>query len=243
MQTFKRVIEKLIKPRISPKDAFLTQRYQRHNQRRLEHLASLGLNIAGASVLEVGAGIGDHTNFFIDRGCKIVSSDARRKNVEILRSRYPDIEILRLDLDRPPKEFNRKFDIVYCYGVLYHLKKPARAIQFMAENCRKMLLLETCVSFGNESELNPNEEDALNPTQSHTGIGCRPTRNWVYNHLKRHFEFVYLPITQPYHEEFPLDWTHPPSKKILTRSVFIASKQTIAKKKLIEKIPMKQIRD
>lgn len=41
--------------------------YLRHNARRLEHLASLGLPITGRSVLEVGAGIGDHSHFYIDR--------------------------------------------------------------------------------------------------------------------------------------------------------------------------------
>jgi len=36
--------------------------YLRHNARRLEHLNSLGLDISGRSVLELGAGIGDHTH-------------------------------------------------------------------------------------------------------------------------------------------------------------------------------------
>jgi hypothetical protein len=55
----------------SPIDVFHSAHYQRHNQRRQEHLASLGLDISGATVLEVGAGIGDHTSFFLDRGCQI----------------------------------------------------------------------------------------------------------------------------------------------------------------------------
>ena len=113
MQRFKRAFEKLIKPKTSITDAFLSNRYQRHNQRRLEHLASLGLNIGGLTVLEVGAGIGDHTSFFIDRGCKVVSSDARQENIKILRSRYPDIRVLRLDLDNPPRTLSEVFDIVY----------------------------------------------------------------------------------------------------------------------------------
>lgn len=35
--------------------------YLRHNARRQEHLATLGLDLGNKSVLEVGAGIGDHT--------------------------------------------------------------------------------------------------------------------------------------------------------------------------------------
>ena len=79
-----------------PKASFLSYHYQRHNQRRLEHLSSLGLNSAGSTVLEVGAGIGDHTSFFVDRGCKVVTNDARQQNIEILRSRYPDVRALHI---------------------------------------------------------------------------------------------------------------------------------------------------
>ncbi|MCP8305470.1 MAG: methyltransferase domain-containing protein, partial [archaeon] len=211
-------IVRLSKSPVSPKDAFLSYHYQRHNQRRLEHLASLGLNIAGSAVLEVGAGIGDHTSFFIDRGCQIVTSDGRQENTAILRTRYPDVNVLHIDLDSPPKAVIELFDIVYCYGVLYHLKNPSVAIEFMSRCCRKMLLLETCVSFGDGDLFNSLTENAVNPTQSVSGRGSRPTRRWVYNQLKRHFEFVYLPVTQPNHEEFPIDWTRPPSKQTLTRA-------------------------
>jgi SAM-dependent methyltransferase len=221
---------------------FLSPHYQRHNQRRLEHLASLGLNINGLTVLEVGAGIGDHTSFFLDRDCQIVTSDARYENIGILRSRYPDVTVLHLDLDNPPLPFGTSFDIVYCYGLLYHLKNPARAIEFMANCCRKLLLLETCVSFGDQAVLNPCSENAVNPSQAISGMGCRPTRRWVYNHLNKFFEFVYLSITQPNHEEFPIDWTSHLPKEILTRSVFIASRERIVNALLTQEIPMKQKR-
>src|ERR1700689_3147468 len=41
-----------------PSYAFRSNQYLRHNARRLEHLASLRIPVAGMSVLEVGAGIG-----------------------------------------------------------------------------------------------------------------------------------------------------------------------------------------
>lgn len=242
MSKIKNIVKKLLKIHPSPYEAFLSYHYQRHNQRRLEHLASLGLDIAGSTVLEVGSGIGDHTSFFIDRGCKVTSSDAREGNIKILRSRFPNLRVLKIDLDNPPEEFNEIFDIVYCYGLLYHLQNPERAIEFMSCCCRKMLLCETCVSFGEDNLLNPCKEDVLNPTQAISGRGCRPTRKWVYNRLKKHFEFVYLPITQPYHEEFPLDWSSSQNLKKLTRAIFIASREKINNRLLVESIPMKQIR-
>ena len=47
----------------------------RINRVRQEHLASLGLELHGKSVLEVGAGIGLHTDFFEERGCDVLSTD------------------------------------------------------------------------------------------------------------------------------------------------------------------------
>lgn len=226
----------------SPIEEFQSLHYQRHNQRRQEHLASLCLNLAGATVLEVGAGIGDHTSFFLDRGCQVMSTEARLENLEILSRRYSNLEVRHLDLDNPDPTFNQLFDIVYCYGLLYHLKNPVSAIEFMSRCCQKMLLLETCVSFGDEEVINPCGERAEIPSQAISGHGCRPTRKWVYKQLKQHFDFVYMPITQPNHEEFPLDWTVAPSTKILTRSVYIASRQPLDNPILIEDIPLKQKR-
>jgi len=222
--------------------AFSSFHYQRHNSRRLEHLASLGLAIHGSTVLEVGAGIGDHTSFFIDRGCTVVSTDAREKNLRILRARYPDIRVAPLEMDDPDQSFTEVFDVVHCYGLLYHLKNPDRAIEFMSGRCRGMLLLETCVSFGDEAHLNPCEENVKDPTQAASGHGCRPTRPWVYDNLKKYFAHVYMPVTQPNHEEFPVDWTDVPAAKSLTRAVFVASRERLDNVLLVEGIPSLQRR-
>lgn len=228
---------------ISPTEAFHSDHYLRHDQRRLEHLASLGLEIAGARVLEVGAGIGDLTSFFLDRGCQVVTTEARPENLEILRSRYPNLDVRHLNLDKPDLTLNESFDIVYCYGLLYHLRYPAEAIEFMSRYCQKVLLLETCVFFGNDSSIHLGTESAGHPSQSISGHGCRPTRKWVFDGLKQYFEFVYMPISQPNHEEFPIDWTiPPPSPETFTRAVFIASRERLKNPLLIEDIPMKQQR-
>ncbi len=225
-----------------PKKEFHSLHYLRHNQRRLEHLVSLNLPIHGASVLEVGAGIGDHTHFFLDRNCKVTSTEGRSENLALLKSHYPQIECLRLDMDAPQIQFSSSFEIVYCYGLLYHLKQPVEALAYLAACCSNLLLLETCVSFGNEELINSCSEPAEVPSQAVSGQGCRPTRPWVFNELKKHFEFVYITSTQPNHEEFPLDWTVSPQPGRLTRSVFVASRQKINNPLLLEEIPLQQRR-
>ena len=83
---------------------FANTHYQRHNRRRQEHLATLGLPIEGRSVLEVGAGVGDHTEFFLDRGCAVTCTDARQGLVDHMRERYPSQSVLLYDANEaaPP---------------------------------------------------------------------------------------------------------------------------------------------
>jgi hypothetical protein len=144
-----------------------------------------------------------------------------------------------LDLDNFDRNFREQSEIVYCYGTLYHLSRPAAAIASLAGCCTAMMLLETCVSYGEEAVLNVVAEPTHNPTQALSGVGCRPTRAWVYLELKKHFRHVYFPLTQPFHEQFPTDWSAAASAG-LTRAVFIGSRAPLENAMLTETIPMRQ---
>ena len=223
---------------------FTHDRYQRHNKRRQEHLATLGLPLAGASVLEVGAGIGDHTSFFLDRGCRVTATDARPENVAFMAQRYPEIATAVFDPEAPQSALPAVHDVVYCYGLLYHLADPATALERMAAATGRMLLLETCVSFGGDSRVNNVDEDIGDITQSVRGRGCRPTRRWVFERLQSLFPHAYATRTQPWHEEFPLDWRgDPPGNTVgLYRMVFVASREPLASPALQASVPDVQVR-
>jgi hypothetical protein len=51
------------------------------NVARLAHLAALDLPMDGGTVLEVGAGVGRLTGFFIGRDCSVVVTEARAETV------------------------------------------------------------------------------------------------------------------------------------------------------------------
>jgi Methyltransferase domain len=198
--------------------------------------------LADQTVLEVGAGIGDHTSFFLDRDCIVTVTEAQEQNLAILRERYPDLDVRQLDLNAPPPE-PMTADVVYCYGTLYHLQRPATAIAWMAQSAKRMLLLETCVAAGDADEVHPFEEIAGNPDNAMSGLGCRPTRRWIRRELAAAFAHVYVPLTQPWHEEFPLDWSRRElADETLIRAVFIASHQPIANPQLTEDLPVTQMR-
>jgi hypothetical protein len=228
---------------VSPVASFHSHHYLRHNARRLEHLASLRIPVAGLSVLEVGAGIGDHSHYYIDRGCSITITEARSENLDLLRKRYPAHRVLFLDMESPSSIGAAPFDITHCYGLLYHLSNPQQALSFLSENTKRILFLETCVSFGNGDEVNPTLESQDDPTQAYSGTGCRPTRAWVFGELRRLFEFVYVPTTQPCHEEFPIDWDNGKEHGVpLQRAIFIASRDRIENVLLTDSLSYQQER-
>jgi hypothetical protein len=226
---------------MDPGDVFWSQHYLRHNQRRQEHLAALRLPLCNQRVLEVGAGIGDHTSFFLDRGCSVTITEAQEQNLTVLRSRYPGGDVRQLDLNNPPKPVTA--EIVYCYGVLYHLERPQQAIDWMSRCATRLLLLETCVSADLGEEVHSFEEVAGKPENAANGRGCRPTRGWVRRELAKGFDHVYMPLTQPWHEEFPTDWSSSQlAGQTLIRSVFVASRFPLDNPELTEDLPTLQAR-
>jgi hypothetical protein len=226
---------------LDPEQIFWSPHYLRHNQRRQEHLASLGLDLANQRVLEVGAGVGDHTSFFLDRGCTMIVTEPQEGNLRMLRSRYPALDVRSVDLNSPGDPIAA--DVVYCYGTLYHLSEPAIAIEWMSAAKPRLLLLETCVSAQPGIALYPFNEQPGQPDNAVSGEGCRPTRGWIRDELLKQFAHVYCTATQPWHEEFPLDWSDPGlSDRPLIRSVFVASPSALALPQLKESLPTRQTR-
>ena len=219
---------------------FFSDSYQQHNVARLQHLASLGLPLDGKRVLEVGAGIGDHSIFYLYRNCDVLPTDGRRENVEFLKRRL-NIRAEVLDPERNIEQMSSlgRFDVLHCYGFLYHISNPEVFLAH-APRCAAMMVLETCVSFGDQLEKNPVGEQAEVLCQALHGKGCRPTRPWIMHELKKGYPHVYCTRTQPKHPEFPLDWTQPPANpRALIRAVFVASHAPISNPLLTSELPLR----
>ncbi len=149
------------------------------------------------------------------------------------------MQVSFLDLDNP-SNFAEKFDIGYCYGLLYHITNPEVALNLIANHVKSILLLETCVSFNYEDEVIIHNEDKDSFSQSIYGVGCKPGRKWLYYQLKKHFKHVYMPLSQPDHYEFPIDWLQNSNDDVLHRAIFIASNNIIENDLLVESIVYKQ---
>jgi len=204
---------------------FSSPHYQEHNRARLRHLESLGLPLSHSRVLELGSGPGDHTGFYTQRDCTVVSVDARQDCLSVLNKRFPSVRTVVCDLNAPDQllEFGI-FDVVHCYGILYHLEDPTKLLACIGQACRGLVIVETCVRPDNSDRVEIVDELREDYTQSSTGRGCRPTRKWVFKKLGSSFPFVYHTRTQPHHPEFPVNWNDLSSAPPLIRAVFVASK-------------------
>lgn len=227
-------------PAPSPQDVFTRPDSLAINRARQEHLASLGLRLDGRRVLEVGAGIGLHTPFFLERDCRVTITDGDPANVATVSARFPGQDVRLLDLDRAfdPATLGR-FEIVYCYGTLYHLQHPDEALARLAALCDGQILLETIVSWGTFAELQLVREPPSSD-QAVGGIGCRPTRRWVFEALQRHFGHAYATCTQPDHPDFELDWALTRSIGNM-RAVFVGSRVALDLPSLLAELPQRHL--
>lgn len=214
------------------------------NFARLDHLASLGIDLFNKTVLEVGAGVGWHTAFFEKLNCYVFSTDGKPGNVAEHLRRYPYRKgrVGVADLSKGESHgFLGEFDIVYCYDTLHHVSNPALCIKELSSHCRELFLLETCVNHVDNGDINLINEDRNNPNQSCEGIGCRPGRDWVISELKKYFPYVYLTVKQPAHPDFPLHWPADVEKNGLARAVFVASRKPLNLPSLTDRILSHQL--
>jgi 2-polyprenyl-3-methyl-5-hydroxy-6-metoxy-1,4-benzoquinol methylase len=213
--------------------AFQNPRYGRHNARRLEHLASLNLDIRGRSVLEFGAGVGDHSLFFLDRDCHVTSIEPRAENVTYILHRhategtaFPEERhrVIRCGVEESETFLaGAKFQIVYNYGLLYHLGEPEAFLRQSAVYCEGLYLLETAVRDLIDVET-AYVEDTAELTNSISGTCNLLSRQEIFDILQECLPFIYMPVTQPAHEQFLREWSVAPRSRLgRHRAVFVGS--------------------
>ncbi|MCU1390643.1 MAG: methyltransferase FkbM family [Ilumatobacteraceae bacterium] len=218
-----------VRPETGGIECFETPAASWINRARLDHLAGLDLDVNGRSVLEVGAGVGFLSPFFLERDCRLVTTEARRENVDELQRRFPDVRSEVADVEDSLLTLGR-FDIVFCYGLLYHLESPVRALRNMAEVCDDLLLIETVVC-DSPLPIARLDDETLTVSQALRGLAHRPSSSYLALALNRiGFDHVYAAVERP---DFPdFIWTPVGDDAFfrdghLLRRVFVASRSAL----------------
>lgn len=232
----------------SPEILFHSLRYLRSNERRLEHLARLDLPIASRSVLEIGAGIGDLTSFFLDRGCTVTSTEPRAENVAAFRARFAQdqlwpperLRIVQSDVASLKANGVNAHHVVFCYQVLNQTGNPELMLDIMSKLCTGLLLVECGTLYGPDQDrdiLERRSNEVGDFGGSLDGGACVPSRPWIFNRLRTHFEHVYMPLEQPAFDRFKVDWRTDREARAQYRAIFIASRAHLQHPLLVETIP------
>lgn len=208
----------------------------RINRARLAHLETLGLPLDGARVLDAGCGVGYHAEFYVSRGCQVVCVDGRPGNIAILRRRHPGVEAHVANVERDDLGPYGRFDLIHCYGLLYHLENPVAALRNLAAVCDGLMIIETIVCDHALPVLRLADE-TKSSNQALSGLGCRPSPSFVAMALNRiGFRFVYGAKEPPAHEDFRFDWRGDGDDRRDGRNlrcVFVASRRHLASDSLL----------
>jgi SAM-dependent methyltransferase len=209
--------------------------YREITEARLEHLAALGLPIEGRSVIDVGCGIGRLSEFFTVRGCDVLCVDGREDNIARLRALYPERRAAVMDVETDELVEHGSFDVVFCYGLLYHLADPLAFLRRAAAIARELMIVETCITDSDERVLFL-VDDPDDPTMSLSHVASRPSPAYVATALRLSgFEHVYSPLRLPRHKDFEYerrnDLSHLRDGNVM-RDIFVASRAALELGKL-----------
>jgi FkbM family methyltransferase len=154
------------------------------------------------TALDAGCGLGFFSALLEEAGLAVKGFDGRLENVIEARRRFPRIPFAERDIeDRGIVELG-EFDLVLCFGLLYHLENPMRAIRHLRALTGSGLLLESMCVPGSGSTMmlreEPRQED-----QSLTDTAVYPTETCLVKMLYRAgFATVYRVSVMPDHDDF-----------------------------------------
>lgn len=155
-------------------------------ENRINHLFKFidKTSLKNKKVLELGCGWGYIGELLEKEGAIVTSVDARSEYINVIKNKYPHRRryVVNVDyiIDDPLYSLlENRFDIVVCFGLLYHVENPINLLR-LCTRLAPMTYLETATSDNTSEVLALNNKDAaLN--QSMTGLGFYPSESFIKN--------------------------------------------------------------
>jgi len=207
----------------------------RINKPRMEFLdrllPELRVNLELKTAIDAGCGIGVFSKHLATLGLSVVGFDARPENVEEARKRNPDISFCVHDIEDTRVLELGSFDVVLCYGLLYHLENLSRAIRILHALTGKVLITESMI-VPHHLPMAALVDEGSEEDQSLRGVALIPSEGYLVKMLYRAgFPHVYKVAKLPDHEDFRGSITHH-----MRRTILVASKVHL-KSSILVKVP------
>jgi SAM-dependent methyltransferase len=180
---------------------------------------------------DVGCGFGYFANVLNESGLRTGALDGRPENIAEASRRHPGIDFQVGNAESPSLAELGTFDVVSCFGLLYHLENPFAAVRNLAAMTGKVLVAESVVVPNREpvAVLYEEEEDV---DQGLTYYALIPSESLLVKALYVvGFEHVYVPSPLPDHPQFRAG-----SGKRRRRAMLVASRQPLASP-VLRKVP------
>jgi SAM-dependent methyltransferase len=195
----------------------------------LQLLPDLKKQLNLRTALDLGCGLGHYSELLHKHGLRVLGVDGRPENVQEARRRYPHIDFRVADAEDPALVELGGFDLVFCFGLLYHLENPFRVIRSIAQLASQASLMEGIVYPSAEPAMvlldeNTGEDQGLNYLAFYPSEACLAK-------MIRSSGFVgcYNPISMPAHPDYQIG-----RNGFRRRSVFAASKVALVMSSLRE---------
>jgi FkbM family methyltransferase len=173
-----------------------------------------------ATAVDVGCGVGFFSQMLRECGLQVRGFDGRSQNVAEARARFPDIPFAQGDIENTAIRDAAKFDLVLCFGLLYHLENPLLAMRNLRALSGKCLLLESMCLPAERAETLLREEPRLD-NQSLTDVAFYPSEAALVKMMYRAgFHVVYRLVSLPDHDDFRETATHKRRRTMLLASRF-----------------------
>ena len=173
-----------------------------------------------ATAIDSGCGVGFFSQMLSECGLQVRGFDGRSQNVAEARARFPEIRFDQGDVESASIRDCGVFDLVLCFGLLYHLENPLAAIRNLRALAGKCLLLESMCVPGEKTAALLREEPRLD-NQSLTDVAFYPSEATLIKMLYRAgFHVVYRVVALPVHDDFRETATHERRRTMLLASHF-----------------------
>jgi SAM-dependent methyltransferase len=201
--------------------------YRDITEARVEHFKSLGLGVSARTVIDIGCGVGHFSRVLEEMGADVTCVDGRPENIARLLELYPGRKAFVVDVETDKLLDLGKFDVVFCYGLLYHLADPLGFMRRAGAMCGDWLILETCIIDSESPVVRLVPEDDANHSQALHAMGCRPSSAYVAFALKSAgMKYVYVTKSLPRHPQFQYrienDFSYVKNGNLM-RNIFVAS--------------------
>ena len=184
-----------------------------------QFLSDIADEQASTTVLDVACGVGWLAETLSEAGLDVTAIDARAENVDEAKRRLPHVRFHVHDVETDDWGQLGRFQIVVCFGLLYHLENPLHVVRRLFDVTESVLLLEAQIAPGDAPSAvlmnEPMGEDkALN------GVAFVPTENCLVKMCyQAGFGQVYKLTKAPRNRYFRSTW-----RRRRQRTILVAAK-------------------